>query len=289
MGAPPIGEPDWDPRENRVTDALQLRLVDLVETVADGVFGDTAVVSDKGDDGIDLVTSIDYLMQQRLVAELPALLPGSEVVGEEDFAGIDMSRRHVWLVDPLDGTVNFVAGLPFYGVAVVLLEDGIPVLAAIRDVPRSVTYSARKGGGAMRDGRPLVVADNKARLGALSSGLVRNLATHAPAVLADLMTGWKLRNLGSQALQLCHAAEGSLKFVASYEARSWDDLAGSLIAREAGLVYGHYSGNARPPADAPQMSLCTRAELFDELAGQLARSQPPSVSQAGAPGAGAPR
>ena len=256
-----------------MTDALRVRLVESVEALAEQVFGTAAVVSDKGNDGVDLVTSTDYKLQKLFIAQLPVLLPGSKVVGEEGFAGLDTSSRYVWLVDPLDGTVNFVAGLPFYGVAVVLLDHGQPVLAAVRDVPQATTYSARSGSGAMRDGKPLVRADNEARLGALSSGLVRNLARNAPAVLADLTTKWKLRNLGSQALQLCYVAEGRLKFVASYEARAWDDLAGSLIAREAGLVYGYYSGNRRPPADSPQMSLCTRADLFDELAAQLAQSQ----------------
>jgi myo-inositol-1(or 4)-monophosphatase len=261
-----------DPQVGKVTDTLRQQLVELVDVISAGAFSKTAAVRDKGDDGVDLVTSIDYELQELLVARLPRLLPGSKVVGEEEFVGLDTSCRYVWLVDPLDGTVNFVAGLPFYSVAVALLDRGLPVLAAVSDVPHAITYSALRGGGAMRNDMPLKVADNKARLGAMSSGLIRNLASNAPDVLAELVTVWKLRNLGSQALQLCYLAEGSLKFVASYEARAWDDIAGGLIAREAGLVYGHYSGGLRPAADAPQMSLCARADLFDELAAQLAKS-----------------
>lgn len=258
-----------------MTDDLRRRLVEVIGRIAGDVFGTVVAVSDKGDDGVDLVTSVDYALQERLADVLGTLLPGADVVGEEGFAGLDGSKRYVWLVDPLDGTVNFVGGLPFYGIAVVLLDNGAPVLSAVHDVPRSVTYSARLGGGTMRNDTLLVPAsNNKARLGAISSGLIRNLARNAPSVLAELVTAWKLRNLGSQALQLCYLAEGSLKFVASYEARAWDDLAGSLIAREARLVYGHFIPDIRPAADAPQMSLCTRADLFDELAAAFAKSMP---------------
>lgn len=255
-----------------VDDVLRRRLVVLLEQLATSSFVTNVAVRDKTDDGVDLVTSLDYELQEQLVEKLAALLPGSNVVGEEEFSGLASDGRYVWLVDPLDGTVNFAAGLPCYAIAVVLLDQGVPVLAAVHDVPHGVTYSARHGGGALRGDLPIIATDNKARLGCMSSGLIRNLATNAPTTLAELVTAWKLRNLGSQALQLCYLAEGRLKFVASYEARAWDDLAGSLIAREAGLVYGHYSGVANPVPDEPQMSLCTRPDLFEDLAAHLGKS-----------------
>jgi myo-inositol-1(or 4)-monophosphatase len=251
---------------------LRKELVAILEQVSASCFGCDLVVSDKGDDGVDLVTSLDYVIQELLVQKLSLLLRGSKVVGEEEFDGLDPNERYVWLVDPLDGTVNFVSGLPCYAIAVVLLEYGQPCLAAVHDVPRNVTYSACTGAGAMCDDSVMKAKDNRARLGCISSGLVRNLARNAPGVLAELLTDWKLRNLGSQSLQLCYLAEGKVKFVASYEARAWDDLAGSLIAREAGLVYGHYSGNGTPSPSEPQMSLCTHAEFFDGLATRFAKS-----------------
>lgn len=251
---------------------LRRELVATLEQIGSICFDRDLVVSKKGEDGVDLVTSLDYKIQELLKTKLSLLLPSSKVVGEEEFGGIDTDERFIWLVDPLDGTVNYVSGLPCYAIAVVLLHYGQPYLAAVHDVPQSVTYSACAGAGAMRGDQVLKVNDNQARLGCMSSGLVRNLARNAPGILAELLTDWKLRNLGSQALQLCYLAEGKFKFVASYEARAWDDLAGSLIAREAGLVYGFYGGNDNPLPDEPQMSLCTRADFFDALAAQFAKS-----------------
>lgn len=255
--------------------ALHDALAALMGRLAADVLPGSADVSDKGQEGLDFVTSVDLALQARLEAELPGLLPGSRVVGEEGFAGLGATETPVWLVDPLDGTVNFVAGLPCYAMAVVLIRDGAPVLAAVRDIPQQATYSAIAGGGAFLNGAPLVRRSHSARLAVLSSGLMRDLTGNAPEVLGDLLARFKLRNLGSQALHLCHAAAGHLSLVASREARGWDDMAGALIAREAGLAYGHY-GPAAPEAGEEQMSLCAPADLFDTYAAALARSLPPA-------------
>lgn len=216
----------------------------------------------KGRDGLDFVTSIDLAIQSRLERALPDLLPGSRVVGEEGFSGLHGWDGQIWLVDPLDGTVNFVAGLPSYSMSGVLLEDGEPVLAVVHDIPGNVTYSARAGGGAFRDTAPLVRRDHPARLGIVSSGLLADLNRHSPEVLTRFLADYKLRNFGSQALHLCHAAAGHVSVVASREAKGWDDLAGALIATEAGLRYGHYCA-APPSVGEDQYSLCAPRDIFD--------------------------
>ena len=233
----------------------------LIGAAANDIFSEQFDVDAKGGDGLDFVTSIDLAMQKRLEKDLPALFPGSKVVGEEGFAGLDTDGP-VWLVDPLDGTVNFVAGLPSYAIAVVLIQDGVADVAAVRDVPNGRTFSARAGGGAWVDGIRLDRPNHAAKLAVLSSGLLADLAGKAPDRLSAFLKDFKLRNLGSQALHLCYAAGGQLSLVGSREAKSWDDLAGALIAREAGLVYGHY-GPDNPAPGENQMSLCTTPELFD--------------------------
>lgn len=233
-------------------------------------------VSAKGQDGLDFVTSIDLALQARLEADLTTLLPHSQVIGEEGFVELELGKPPVWLVDPLDGTVNFVAGLPTYSMAVVLLRDGVPVISAIRDIPACTTYSAIAGRGAFRDGAPLTPKAHAARLAVLSSGLLRDMAAHCPTRLAEFLTQFKLRNLGSQALHLCHAAAGHISLVASREAKGWDDMAGALIAREAGLIYGHY-GPTTPATGADQMSLCAPAAIFESYAAVLSQSLPISA------------
>lgn len=255
--------------------ALRQALCACLRRAVAEIFVAPPEVQAKGQDGLDLVTSLDLAMQARLTADLAALLPGSVVTGEEDYAAADPACRHVWLVDPLDGTVNFVAGLPAYAVAVVLLEAGRPVLAAVHDIAHDRTWSALAGGGAFLDDAPLRPRAHAARLGVLSSGLLADLAARAPGALGQILAGAKLRNLGSQALHLCHAASGHLGFVASREARAWDDLAGALIAQEAGLVYGRYAPGPAPRAEAEQFSLCAPPGQFDTLASLLAASCPP--------------
>lgn len=251
---------------------LHDRLCTLLPELVQEVLQQEVVTEDKGSDGLDLVTSVDLAMQARLTTELAALLPGSVVVGEEEYAAYD-GDAPVWLVDPLDGTVNFVAELPAYSVAVVLLMAGQPVLAAVYDIPQGDLYSAQAGQGARLNGAPLTRRTHKARLAVVSSGLLKDLASTDPAALVALLDGYKLRNFGSQALHLCYAAAGRVALVASREAKGWDDLAGALIAQEAGLAYGSYLPAPHPrPMDRDQHSLCTAPELFGDLTPLFARA-----------------
>ena len=150
--------------------------------------------------------------------------------------------------------------------------DGQPVLAAVHDIPHRCTYTALAGDGAFLDGAALTRRTTAARLAVLSSGLLADLASCDPATLGAVLRRFKLRNFGSQALHLCHAAAGHVAMVASREARGWDDLAGALIAREAGLIYGSYLPDpTRRPGDE-QYSLCAPADLFDHYALTLAAS-----------------
>lgn len=242
----------------------------LPALVADEL-GRAVEVHQKGNDGLDLVTSVDFALQARLTEVLGALTPGVPVFGEEGFSEPDTGDGHWWLFDPLDGTVNFAAGLPFYGVAVCLMEGREAQLAAVHDIRNRVTYSAALGYGAACGSLPLCLKHSSVRLAALSSGLLSDFACNAPAALARLLQTYKLRNLGSQALQLCYTAQGRLAFVASREAKGWDDIAGALIARETGLAYGHYGP---PPTEfgADQVSLCAPGPLFEILLPQLAES-----------------
>lgn len=238
------------------------------------VFTRQADVRAKGNDGLDLVTSLDFEMQAKLERELQALLPGSTVVGEEDYKPHSNSGP-VWLVDPLDGTVNFVANLPVFSVAVILLIDGVPILAAVHDIPHGDTYSAQKGNGAFLNGTSLMPHSHKANLAIVSSGLIRDLSETCPEVLGELLSQHKLRNFGSQALHLCYAASGKVCLVASREAKAWDDMAGALIANEAGLQYGSYQTQSEAAAfDQDQRSLCCAPELFHTYQSLFARSLP---------------
>ncbi|ODR88364.1 hypothetical protein A8M32_25480 [Sinorhizobium alkalisoli] len=245
--------------------ALRQEVVKTIREAAAMLCGDAAWIADKGGDGLDLVTSLDLAVQAYLVARLPRLLEHSVACGEEEFQAFTGADRLIWLIDPLDGTVNFAAGLPFFAISVALLVDGETALAAVWDAPNDCVYSAVKGQGAFLGDELLVQPAKRSQLAALSSGLLQDLARHHPHGLAELLRSYKVRNLGSQALQLCYAATGALSFVASREAKGWDDAAGALIATEAGLKYGTYR-DGRRAVEADQFSLCAAQAEFSALA-----------------------
>lgn len=256
----------------RISQGVHDRLCDLMRDVAGRhlVDGPVHTLDSKGP--LDIVTSVDLSVQAELSERLPELLPGTEVLGEEGKQLVPRGDQPHWLVDPLDGTVNFVAGLPCYAVSVALVVEGRAVLSAVLDVKRDTLYSALSGGGAFSNGVAFARRTSAAALAVLSSGLVSDLVAKAPMALEELLKCYKLRNLGSQSLHLCYAAKGHFSLVASREAKGWDDVAGALIAEESGLRYGHYSGTDHPMA-ADQFSLCTAQSCFDRLAGLLSQSQ----------------
>ncbi|WP_424832229.1 inositol monophosphatase family protein [Ruegeria sp.] len=253
-------------------DGLHAALCDALPGWVKEVFKQRPEIWGKGSDGLDLVTSLDLGMQKLLEAKLPELFPGSSVVGEEDYRSLEGSGP-LWVVDPLDGTVNFVAGVPVYSVAVALIIDGRPALSAVYDVVQEDIYSAQRGSGAFLNGTALLPTPSRSKLAVVSSGLLKDFADVAPDALIQLLSDFKLRNFGSQAMHLCYAAAGKVSLVASREAKGWDDMAGALIAKESGLNYGSYDLCAASVSlDDDQKSLCAPPEIFDKHRPLFARS-----------------
>lgn len=221
----------------------------------------------------DVVTDVDFAVQALLAERLPMLLPEARFVGEEDFAEIaDPDRGAIWIVDPLDGTLNFANRIPFFGCSIALLWNGTPVAAFVLDADRGTVWDAIAGGGARRDGR--VFSHDAAMAAAaplsVSSGLVewdaadprRGFFAHLRAISP------RLRILGSQALQLCMVAEGSLRVLVNRETRLWDDAAGWLICREAGAAHALARGGDLFPLAAGTAAV--RGEALFSIAGEPA-------------------
>lgn len=188
----------------------------------------------------DIVTDTDYAIQTRLEDALSALLPGSVFIGEEDFAARhSLSDAPHWIVDPLDGTLNFACQLPFYGASVALLINKTPVVGVVYDLGSDCLYQATTGGGAQCDGAPLVwdgTLAGRAPVGISSGYLAHCAQDDAQNGAADII-GARFRIFGSQAIQLCWAAAGRLRMNINFEAKLWDDAAGWLICQEAGAGY----------------------------------------------------
>ena len=195
----------------------------------------------------DVVTDTDFAVQDRLQRELLALVPGSAFIGEENFAAPDrLDDRPWWIVDPLDGTLNFACDLPFFGASVALLSGGTPVVGVIYDYGSDVIYDAAAGHGARANGTAFTWdADRAARAPVgISSGYLAHCAADDATSGAAAIVGARYRIFGSQAVQLCWAAMGRLRLNINYEAKLWDDAAGWLICREAGA--GHAAIGSDP-------------------------------------------
>jgi myo-inositol-1(or 4)-monophosphatase len=213
---------------------------------------------------LDYVTNIDHELDEWLTEKLCAFAPETVVYSEERrIESFDTSAR-CWLIDPLDGTHNLKAGLPFNAISAAYFEGGEVVLAGVCDIVADDIYVAERGGGSWRNDRRLRVPAGHSGLMALSSGTLDSFMGW-PSGYRRLRKFAKLRNFGAQALHMCYVARGALALVASQEARLWDDAAGRLIAEEAGGKYTSFRGFhlAAGNFGTPMESICAHPDFFE--------------------------
>ena len=187
----------------------------------------------------DLVTRYDGQIQRFLETELLALLPEAGFLGEEDLGDdAPAGRETVFIVDPIDGTTNFVKGLPHCGISVGLARGGVMELGVVYDPYLDELFSAVRGGGAFCNGRPLHVsgaslADSVVVLG--TSPYYRQYADQTFALgRALFLRAMDVRRIGAASLDLCYLAAGRMDCYFEYLLSPWDYAAGSLILQEAG-------------------------------------------------------
>jgi myo-inositol-1(or 4)-monophosphatase len=184
----------------------------------------------------DLVSAADHASEQAIVALLRAERPGDAILGEEG-ASVGRAPRR-WLVDGLDGTVNFLRAIPQWCVAVVLEEDGEPRATAVLDPARDELFAAALGEGAHRDGVALRVRDGAPLGEAVVSSFLRadKLRGAAPAAtfgrLAEAAAVLRMGGAGS--LELAWVAAGHIDAWAQPNVDPWDWLPGRLLVEEAG-------------------------------------------------------
>lgn len=222
---------------------------------------------------LDYVTDVDHRLDAFLTAALERLTPGIPVLSEER----PIVGRHetFWVIDPLDGTHNLLAGMRLNGVCAALFDGGRATLSAVLDLSAGTVLTAEAGGGAWIEEAPLRLPPAASTLVAISSGALDALNMR-PDVYRPLRRMGKLRNLGSQSLHLVGVARGHFGFALSEEARFWDDAAARLIAEEAGARYHSFAAEGRDfleiaLAKAPLRSLCAHPAVFDEVAALIAR------------------
>jgi myo-inositol-1(or 4)-monophosphatase len=227
------------------------------------------VVDTKSTD-TDLVTAADRAVERLLIEILLGARPGDRVLGEEGGEtgigaadGSDGSVR--WVIDPIDGTVNYVYGLPQYAVSIAAEAGGRVVAGVVRNAATGEEWTAIRGGGAWRDGRRLAgsAATTLDRcLVATGFGYDAARRAHQAAVLANLLPQIRdVRRFGAASIDLCLAAEGRVDAYYEKGLNAWDHAAGGLIATEAGLLVTGLRGE--PPG--PTMVVAAMPAVHDEL------------------------
>lgn len=190
--------------------------------------------------GTDLVTSTDHACEELIVGQLLRRYPGHAVLAEEsgEHGPADASFR--WLVDPLDGTHNFVAGLPLFGVCLTLLHEDQPVLAVLHDSPRKRSRWAVRGGGAWVDQTRLTVADPPRPLRTATVSWIQGYAVHRTDTFRlqtlDLLEAHCKRTLVTWAPSQDWGliASGGTDALVAYRNSTWDLEPGLLMVQEAG-------------------------------------------------------
>jgi len=216
----------------------------------------------------DVVTAADRAVERQVVAALRAARPHDTVLGEEYGAASAVAAGPTavrWILDPIDGTVNYLYGLPQYAVSLAAEVDGAVVAAVVHNAASGDEWTAVRGGGAHRDGRRLrgsTQTELSQALVATGFGYGAARRAHQAAVLARLLPQVRdIRRFGAAAIDLCFAAEGSVDAYYEKGLNAWDHAAGGLVATEAGLLVSGLSG--APPG--PDLVVAAPPALFETL------------------------
>jgi myo-inositol-1(or 4)-monophosphatase len=195
----------------------------------------------------DVVTAADRAVERYAIEELRRRRPGDAILGEELGESRPAGTGGVrWILDPIDGTVNYLYGIPAYGVSLAAEVDGVVVAGVVRNAASEELWSAVRGGGAYRAGRRLVgspVTELGQSLIGTGFGYDARRRGHQAAVVARLLPMVRdIRRIGAASIDLCFAAEGRLDGYFEKGLNLWDHAAGGLIAAEAGLTVSGLAG-----------------------------------------------
>jgi myo-inositol-1(or 4)-monophosphatase len=188
----------------------------------------------------DFVTEVDREAERLIAETLRATAPGSTVIGEE-LSPAGRPAGLAWVVDPLDGTTNFLHRFPYYAVSIAAVADGEPLVGVVHHVPRGIRYHAVAGGGAYQDAVPIRVSQlEEPRHALIGTGFpfrqVADLPRYQKHFAAVLASAAGIRRPGSAALDLCDVAAGRFDGFWELMLAPWDAAAGAVIVREAGGV-----------------------------------------------------
>jgi myo-inositol-1(or 4)-monophosphatase len=203
-------------------------------------FGSSLKIDRKGT--IDLVSEVDLAVEAAVRSLIAERFPNHQVLAEEEGLGKDGGRaaaQYRWVFDPLDGTTNFVHGLPIFCSSLALERDGVALVGAVLDPTRGEIFTATRGGGAFLNGSPIGVSSAGDLIDAmLCTGFPYDVHERVQEIVGlfgrFVGRARAVRRLGSAAIDLCYVAAGRLDGFWERGLQPWDIAAGALMVQEAG-------------------------------------------------------
>ncbi len=244
------------PEVTRRLDAVEAFLPDLEAHLIDLQKGDLDVGTKSTD--VDLVTKADYESEAALTAFIQSNFPGDTLLAEEG-STLDASPASAgfqWVVDPIDGTVNYAHGLPGWSISIALTWENRSVGGLVSAPVLGHRYRAVQGGGAFKNRELIRVNEFRSlRQGLVVTGFPYDRAKRAEPLARALQNmlhvAGGIRRLGSAALDYCYVAEGVMTGYYEMALNPWDSAAGSLIVQEAGGMVTDLAGGPFDPFTSP--------------------------------------
>lgn len=235
--------------------------------------GGTGKVQSKSS-GTDPVTDVDRESERIVVSMLAKHRPDDGVLGEEGANTVGTTGVR-WVIDPLDGTVNYLYGLPSYAVSIAAQYEGTTIAAVVHDTALGTVYAAALGHGATRDGQPIMpntLADPAKALVATGFGYEADTRSIQGKTLAGFLPHIRdIRRAGSAAVDLCWTASGLVDAYYEVGPNLWDVAAGALIVTEAGGSVSHDETTRR--------ILAAGSDLFGPLDALISRAEQPHLDK----------
>jgi len=197
----------------------------------------------------DFVTYVDHTSENRLVAELGKLLPEAGFIAEED-SSHKKQEKFNWIIDPLDGTTNFVHGIPLYSISIALVKREQIVSGVIFEINQHECFYAWQNGGAYLNGHKIEVSKtNLLKESLVATGFpytdFSRIDAYNEVFLYLMKNSHGIRRLGSAAVDLAYVACGRFDTFYEYGLHSWDVAAGALIVEEAGGIVTDFNGGRK--------------------------------------------
>lgn len=204
--------------------------------------GDSIQVEQKSNRN-DLVTELDKQTEKTIISHIQQHFPGERIFAEEsDNKAVQDLSGIVWIIDPIDGTLNFVKQKDHYAIMIAVYEDGIGQLGYIYDVEKDELYSATKGEGASCNGRPLaILPDTSLKDGLVAISSCFFTRTNESVRKICLMSNG-VRMIGSAGIESIYVSTGKVVAYIAASLAPWDMAAAKVIGAELGLVYSNHQG-----------------------------------------------